>query len=480
MTDPVTATRRFGYGARPGELDRYRGRARQRLLEEIDRPGIALLDDHGLPSSAEIGETMGGYIAKVRALKLKYKRRKKGLVDPAGETMADGNMAGGTTENPDAAFRRLRKALGRKPSRLIHEREVEARIERLRTTSTAFVERWVSFWSGHFAVSARKNGYLRGFVGAFEREAIRPNAFAKFEDLLVASTSHPAMLIYLDNIRSTGPNSPKGLERGRGLNENLAREVLELHTLGVDGGYSQADVTALARALTGWSMAGRRSDTPGLFRFRPDAHEPGTVTIMGVEYPQPDMAQARQVLGDLARHPATARHLATRIARHFISENPPPALVGRLSKSFAETGGDLRALARTLIEAEESWSEPARKVLPPYDLVINCARALGWVPRPRQVRRMLRTFGQLPMMPPLPAGWPDGDEIWAASDALLERLDWTDQLVARVRPAGDPIARAEAVLGGRLSETTRTAMARAESPRQAFVLFLMSPEFQRR
>ena len=205
--------------------------------------------------------------------------------------------------------------------------------------------RLVMFWSNHFCVSANK-GPVRGMAGAYEREAIRPHVLGRFVDMLLAVERHPAMLVYLDNHVSIGPNSRAGLNRGLGLNENLAREILELHTLGVGGGYTQEDVTNLARILTGWTVANLANPVgePGRFFFAPARHEPGAWTVLGKRYGEAGMAAGEAVLRDLARHPATARHIARKLARHFVSAEPPAALVARLTPAS-------RARIRTIEES---------------------------------------------------------------------------------------------------------------------------------
>ena len=226
-----------------------------------------------------------------------------------------------------------------------------------------FGERLAMFWANHFAISAAKGPHVRVIAGAFEREAIRPHVFGRFADMLLAVETHPAMLFFLDNQQSFGPNSVAGQNRKRGLNENLAREILELHTLGVNGGYTQDDVTSLARIITGWTVVGRegRLGPPGTFAFFANAHEPGDQRLLGKTYVDAGFEQGRAALMDLARHPATATHVAVKLARHFISDDPPKALIDKLATTFKATEGDLAAVSTALVEAEESWAPDARK-----------------------------------------------------------------------------------------------------------------------
>ena len=236
-------------------------------------------------------------------------------------------------------------------------------------TEESFRERLVHFWTNHFAVSADKPQVL-ALAGTLENEAIRPHVAGRFADMLTAVESHPAMILYLDNQASIGPGSQLAQRRSRrssagdrklGINENLAREILELHTLGVDGGYTQQDVTTFARALTGWSIGTDRfpgGGELGKFAFHDAAHEPGAKTIMGTRYGQSGVAQPRAVLTDLAKHPATARHVATKLARHFIADEPPPDAVERIAKAFRDSDGDLPTVHRAVLDTPEAWVTP--------------------------------------------------------------------------------------------------------------------------
>ncbi|MBL8157578.1 MAG: DUF1800 domain-containing protein, partial [Anaerolineae bacterium] len=227
-----------------------------------------------------------------------------------------------------------------------------------------FLERLVWFWSNHFTISVLKQRMI--FVaGGYEREAIRPNVLGRFEDLLIATVRHPAMLLYLDNAFSIGPDSPAGRFTGRGLNENHAREILELHTLGVNGGYTQTDVIELARVLTGWSVDRQGTDNDNGFKFFPNRHQPGTKTLLGKTYAEAGEAEGRQALIELARHPSTARHIATKLARHFIADEPPPQAVARLERVFRDTGGDLKAMAIAIVDEPAAWQPSLTKMRTP-------------------------------------------------------------------------------------------------------------------
>jgi uncharacterized protein (DUF1800 family) len=344
------------------------------------------------------------------------------------------------------------------------------------------ISRLVWFWANHFAVSVQKGGPVRATAGAFEREAIRPHALGRFADMLLAVEAHPTMLVYLDNQASVGPNSPAGQRRGKGLNENLAREILELHTLGVEDGYAQADVTSLAKILTGWTIAGPegRLGAPGTCVFNPNAHEPADHRLLGRTYPNRGSEQIRAALLDLARHPATARHVALKLARHFVADDPPPTLVTKLAMRFRDTDGDLAAVALALLDAPESWSPEARKMRSPQEFLIGALRLLGAKPdNPNAFLGNLAALGQPLWGPPGPNGFSDLEAPWASPEGMKTRLDVAARLGQRAGRV-DPMALLDAALGPLASAETRQAVGRAESRPQAVALLLMSPEFQRR
>jgi uncharacterized protein (DUF1800 family) len=292
------------------------------------------------------------------------------------------------------------------------------------------------------------------------------------------------MLFYLDNQQSIGPDSRAGKRRGRGLNENLAREILELHTLGVGSGYSQADVTSFAGMLTGWTIAGRegRLGEPGSFVFNANAHQPGEAVLLGKTYPAGGMGQAEAVLNDLARHPATARHIATKIARHFIADDPPPAMVARLAETFSKTDGDLRAIAVALVNAPEAWSQPLAKMRSPLDFVLALRRGIGPGPDadPGQTLNWLAALGAPLWQPPGPNGFSDLVDAQASPAGMAMRLDIAWQAVRQARSLAEPADLLDALIGPSASAETRQAVSRAESRQQAVALLLMAPEFQRR
>ena len=369
---------------------------------------------------------------------------------------------------------------------------VGARTNSALQTPAPFVERLVHFWSNHFAVSVDKL-LIVGLAGGFEADAIRPNVLGRFEDMLLAVVRHPAMLLYLDQAQSIGPNSLAGhrrssgaaQQRRAGLNENLAREIMELHTLGVRSGYTQTDVTEFARALTGWTLP---SDEPadslegiGTFRFASALHEPGARTVLGRTYAEGGEDQARGILHDLATSQATARHIAFKLARHFVADEPPPALVQRLSDTFIRTNGDLPSVYRELVSAPEAQQPALAKFKTPWEWSVSALRALGRREMtPQQTTNLMNQLAQPVWRPGSPAGYDDVAGTWAAPDALLRRVEAAQRIAAQYGGTIDARELAQRVLPGTLSEATARAITNAESGTTALALLLVSPEFLRR
>ncbi|MGE3065116.1 MAG: DUF1800 family protein [Hyphomicrobiaceae bacterium] len=484
--DAAIAVSRFGLGARPGDVARISHDPRGYLLASLE-PARALLanTDDLRPSNEIFAEAMEAQreVRKAREMAAAAGVTPQGGAAPP--TKSD-RIAPAAKDAPGPQAEKSTKAgePAIKPGRIRREAfraDAAARFQRATTTDDAFIERLVMFWSNHFCVSVTK-APVRGIAGAFEREAIRPHVLGRFGDMLKAVEQHPAMLVYLDNQVSIGPDSRAGMNRKRGLNENLAREILELHTLGVDGGYTQADVTEFARVLTGWTVAGlnQQREDPGRFMFAPMRHEPGERTVAGRRYSDRGVETGEAVLADMARRPETARHIAAKFARHFLGDDPPAAVVTRLETSFRSTDGDLRALARTLIEAPESWQATARVALPPYDFLIAVVRGCGIRLADGETLRLCAALGQPLWQPPSPKGWPDGNDAWTSPAAVRERLRVSEMAARRVDATADPRALADDLLGERLGGDTRSAVARAETRAQGFELLVMSPEFQRR
>ena len=473
MTDPAPQAapivfNRFGLGARPGDLAKVGADPRGFLKAEL-KPDAGLIDPDIAETAGLLGTTAN--LQAAFAAEAERKRMRESAQAETGVLMPPAMTGAGP---------------GRTEPRtepLIYRTEALVRFRAARDAEIGFVERLVAFWSNHFCVSARKGPLLRATAGSFEREAIRPHVLGRFADMLLAVESHPAMLVFLDNRQSVGPESRAGQNRKRGLNENLAREIMELHTLGVDGGYSQADVTSLARVLTGWTFAGRegRIGEPGAFVFNAAAHEPGDQMVDGHAYLASGFGQGEAALNDLARNPATARHVATKLVRHFVADDPPPAAVDRIATVFRTRDGDLRAVSAALVDLPEAWSTPMRKMRNPYDLLIAEARLLDApLAEPGPVLQGLRMLGQPLWEPPGPNGFPDATADWASPEAMKLRLDLAAEVARRYRGTQDPLGLIDDALGAALSPATRDAVSRAESREQGLALALMSPDFQRR
>ncbi|WP_370334432.1 DUF1800 family protein [Parvularcula marina] len=367
--------------------------------------------------------------------------------------------------------------------------------ERIRSEQP-FTERMVAFWGNHFSVG-RQKGYNRSIASAYATEAIRPHIFGNFSDLLFAAETHPAMLIYLDNILSVGPNSPFGKRRKRDINENLAREILELHTLGVDGGYTQKDVEALAAILTGWAIPNQRYARqsarleknlnreveerfgPGSFFFL--LHEPGAKTLLGKIYQEGGSAEFRQVTEDLTRHPSTAHFIATKLVRHFVADNPPEDDVARIAKVFRDTEGDLAEVTQAVVGLDNVWADPLPKAKSPQDFVVACLRALGREDiATLALNGVLMQMGQQPLAAPSPQGWPDTAEAWVAPGSLMRRIEFARELATKVGNRLAPDVFLNWTLGDVASDETRGLVRGAPSGEEAIAFILASREFQRR
>ncbi len=491
MSPASIALNRFGYGLARDERPPRDPKAW--LLRQLDafdpapRAIAARAQTRG--KTAEMLETLRSFRERVQQM------GEPGMADDA----MPGMMAEAGADNPRAAaLAGLPPEYRRKlaEARRVAIDDLAVRVNVAVGSPTPLIERLVHFWSNHFSVSVGKPG-TQFEVGPHEFSGIRPHVLGRFSDLLKAAVLHPAMLLYLDQFQSIGPGSIAGQRRGRranpqqaqaprGINENLAREILELHTLGVDGGYTQADITEFARALTGWTVPGvgrvgrfAEEQNSGA-AFVALAHEPGSRMIMGKRYAEVGPQQAIAVLGDLAAHPATARHIATKLARHFAGDTPPESLVVRLEADFLKTGGDLASLTRTLIDAPEVWVPGPVKFRSPFEWFIAAARLSGIEGlEPPRIARVLGELGQSPWRAPSPAGYDDLAASWAAPDVLLRRVELAERL-AQGAPAEDVVARAEAAFPDALSDTTRTMLTRAESGRQALALLLVAPEMMRR
>ena len=474
--EAALALHRFGFGPVAGSIAAIADDPRGALLADLERAGAGRVAAAQLPNSAQAARSLFEFRAE-RLAKEKLAQRAKQAAEAEGMGSAAANAPNpdGDAQTPAPQAAQNQNPPPALPVQLI-QNEGKVRIEAAVAADIGFVERLVWFWSNHFCVSADK---IVSMAGAYEREAIRPHVLGRFVDMLTAVETHPAMLFYLDNGLSIGPNSTAGINRDKSLNENLAREILELHTLGVRAGYSQDDVTRFANVLTGWTwVAFSEPSHGGEFVFVKRMHEPGEQTVIGKAYPDTGMNQGRAVLADLARQPATAVHIAHKFARHFVADQPPPSLVDKLTKSFTYSDGNLKELARTLIAAEEAWTPERTKLKRPAEWIISALRLTGaqWV-----IGRVMggqALLGEPLWRPPAPNGFADDESEWI--DGLSQRIDAADNFAGGAAERLDPVALAEAGLGPLASAETRNTVARAQSRAQALVLLLMSPEFLRR
>ncbi len=480
----LIALNRFGFGARggaSGDIVNAASDPRGYVKAELARPQAAMLELPGLQTTPDLAQAMFAYQLEVRTAREAAAKAAPVEMEKKPDAPA---MTGNTTMTvqPDAP----KPAPATAPQNVVqktYRAEALARIQRATIAEGGFVERLVVFWSNHFCISASKGEPARMWAGSFEREAIRPHVLGKFADMVRAVEQHPAMLFFLDNQQSIGPNSRAGKNQKRGLNENLAREIMELHTLGVGGGYSQTDVTSLARIITGWTYVGRegRLGAPGTFVFNANAHEPGPQQLLGKTYEDNGVAQGEAALADIARHPSTAKFIALKLAQHFVADAPPPALLVRLEAGFRKTDGDLKAVALALLESNEAWQAPVTKLRTPYEYLIATGRLLARIPEdPNRYFAGLQALGQPLWTPAGPNGFPDSNAAWAVPEGMKLRLDLAAQVSSRIPDSMDPRDMLEIVAGEAASTETRQTVARAETRQQALALLLMSPEFQRR
>lgn len=463
--ESIIAVNRFGLGAAPDDVAAAGADPRSWLARQVDTPSASYPEFGKLAHSSDALKAYPRWIA----------------------SLGKGSAAMDSQATPRTVESTFREQLG--PIML---EEFAARLAAAASTPAPFHERLAWFWSNHFAVSAEK-ALVFALVGGFEREAIRPHVGGRFSDMLLASTRHPAMILYLDNHLSVRKGWQSRLRGSRStafpsptdLNENLAREILELHTLGVDGGYTQGDVTEFARVITGWTVRPTMFDlgpAKAGFHFDPDRHQPGSRALLGKTYAEDGIAQGEAVLRGLAAHPATAQHIAKKLARHFIADEPPPDAVARIAHAFVDSDGHLPSVYAALLACPQAWDPALAKLKSPIEYVVSCLRALPALrgAPPAAMYATLRGMGQRPFFAPSPQGWPDTAEAWAGGDALWKRIEWAGIVAARLGSRVDPLRLAAESYGAALSEPTRRAVERAESRQQGLALWLASPEFQRR
>jgi uncharacterized protein (DUF1800 family) len=481
------ALHRFGFGPSGDSISAIANDPRGALLADLDGPGAGHVAAK-LPSGAAAARAVSDFRAEEQA-KSKLAQRAKKLAE-ANNAASLFDCRKPQSNEPCAAPADANNQQSPHPPlppptplpQRIFQDEAAARYQAAVDADIGFVERLVWFWSNHFCISADKDIAM---AGAYEREAIRAHVLGGFADMLLAVESHPAMLYYLDNVRSMGANSVAGINGDKGLNENLAREILELHTLGVRSGYSQADVTSFANVLTGWTSTDAADPAHGgEFLFNKRLHEPGEQAVLGKFYAQAAVDQGRAVLADLARHTATAQHIAQKLARHFVADTPPPPLVAKLAKVFMDSDGNLKTVAKALVNADEAWTPARTKLKRPSEWIVSTLRLTG-APmnasgEPWNMGRVLGVqagLGESLWRPPAPNGWPDTEAAWI--DGIPHRLDIANEFAGRL-PNAEPAALLESGLGPLASNHSRETIAHAGSRAQALALLVMTPEFLRR
>jgi uncharacterized protein (DUF1800 family) len=513
----LVALNRFGLGARGGASGDFLNAAsdpRGFVKSELSRPNGALLEMPGLRSTPALAQAVFAYQDEVKRAReaAKEAAKDKDSAPPAEGAAPErrsrsldkvaSSIAGGPEMKPaeGASMTAMAPAEANQPNPMMQPNaakpqpplnviqktfraEALVRLQRAVQADCGITERLVAFWSNHFCISASKGELARMWAGSFEREAIRPHVLGRFADMLKAVEQHPAMLFFLDNQQSLGPDSRAGLNRKRGLNENLAREIMELHTLSVGGGYTQDDVTSLARIITGWTFVGRQGKlgAPGSFVFNANAHQPGPQQLLRKTYEDNGLAQGEAALADIARHPSTAKFIATKFARHFVADDPPPALVAQLEGVFKKTDGDLKAMTLALVDADAAWSAPTSKIRNPYEFLVASGRLLAHVPEDAgPYLSALNALGQPLWTPAGPNGFADTNAAWAAPEGMKLRLDISAQIASRIGNTIDARELLDEVAADAASSETRRSIERAETRQQALALLLMSPEFQRR
>jgi len=448
----TTAAIRFGYGLSPN----------------ISAPASVA---HMLATLAGADKTATRYPIKSFAIRLQQERE-------MGKLRKKRRKGGAAAE---AAYKTAIKTASAEKLR-----ELRVTMIRPMIAQDGFRERLVRFWADHFSVSARGKG-LRFVTASYIEDAIRPNMTGKFSDLLRAAATHPVMLTYLDQSQSIGPNSVIGKKKHKGLNENLAREILELHTLGVDGAYTQADVRQFAELLTGLGASFRDG-----FRFRPRAAEPGAEMVLGRSYGggEASLSDIYQALDDIAIHPDTAHNIARKLVVHFVTDTPPEALVRDLTEVFLATEGDLMAVYKGLLNHPSAWDNFGQKAKQPFDYLTSAMRALALEPAvieglsSRETRLYLagpmEVMGQPYQRPGGPNGWPEAMGDWITPQGLAARIEWALIVTNRLSRSTDPVTFARQTLSDAASTRLLEVVGRAETATEGAVLVLASPEFNRR
>jgi uncharacterized protein (DUF1800 family) len=451
----VIATNRFGLGAKPGEHEHASVHPQNWLIKQLAATNELTFSDEEKHSNTII-------------LKLSELRQRKQMLKKTSKLTPKTNDMASSNE--------MLKQIAKYPKNIYRELSIES-LKRGINSNNSLQWRLLDFFSNHFSVSAQ-GPMLKALAPTLEREAIAPNLLGRFEDMLLAVSKHPAMLLYLNNERSFGPNSKLG-KRGKGLNENLAREILELHTLSVNGGYTQRDVTEFAKAITGWSVANPLKEKERGFKFRSKGHEPGTRYLLSKSFPASEQLQGENILKYLANHPSTVRYICYKLARHFVQDNPPESLIIKMTQRWNLTRGNIRDVVVELIRADEPWQPAFNKFKSPREFVVSTLRAIDAKQlKGSYILNALTELGQKPFSAGSPAGFSDVEEGWNSSSALMARIDLSSQFSAKRRLNSEKLMKT--MLGTSLSPRTYNMVLRAESRQQAATLLLMSPEFQRR
>ncbi|WP_144208024.1 DUF1800 domain-containing protein [Shewanella donghaensis] len=471
----VIAVNRFGLGAKPNELTLAEKDPQAFLINQLVIPEF-------LPtqySSDSIMQLLADYQSQKQRDRKAVNTSTVGKNIPtetANSLSIDTSHANGGA--PDNDMAEPRKPKNKPPFRTPFIELTTSSLQSAIDSPNSLSWRLLQFFSNHFSVTAQ-GPFMTGLAPTLEREAIAPNLLGSFEDMLLAVTAHPAMIKYLNNEKSFGANSRLG-KRGKGLNENLAREILELHSLGVNSGYSQTDVIELAKGISGWSIANPKRDKQTGFLFRSNGHESGTRKLLNKQYPQSGIEQGQAMLVDIARHPQTAKHLCYKLAKHFIADEPSASLQNQLVKTWIRSNGNIKQVMITMISSTEAWQPLPKKFKTPTEFVISAYRAFDIsVPKGRKFIQLLTELGQQPFNANSPAGFSDDEQDWNGANALMTKINWSVRLAKRQRKkmAADLIVN---TFGQTMTESSYKTITRAESRDQALALLLLSPEFLRR
>jgi len=455
QADDGILDRRFGLGS-AAAAERHEGRLKALpLREQLRSPEAAMIAEARAPSVAAMFCDLFQYYDDRNA--------KKEYMAPAPQT---GLPSRGVKEKPHEYFYRT---------------EVGLRLDHGIETSHPLLERLVLFWSNHFALSARSHPKVRMLSGHFERTAIRPHILGSFSDMLRQAVRHPAYLTYFNAVVATGPNARDHGKHGKGYNENIGREIMELHTLGDTSLYTTEDIQALSLMLTGWGHTYRKHERPGSFVFRPSFHEPGTQILLGKQYADFGVGQAESALIDLARHPATALHLSRKLIRYFSGNTAREDQARRLAGIYLDNDTGLLPVMQALLDMADEWDAVPQALTSPYEFLVGSLRSVGLgAPDIDRMMRFLKTSGQETWNPPSPKGWPEAALAWLSPEGMRERMEWAAYVASMVPANPSPLELAQNLFGASYDGELRELFDRASSREQALVLILMSPSVQRR